>query len=170
MRSNLVPMSFLSPDPEALRDGRQSPAAADICRGVARLLRAHGMASLAEVQLANGRRADVVAIATDGEIWIAEIKSSIEDFRADAKWHDYLGCCDAYYFAVMDDFPRELLPAEHGLIIADEHDAVILREAPHRPMPASRRRAQILRFGLVAAQRLSYATGFAPVDQDWRED
>ena len=58
----------------------------------------------------------------------------------------------------------KIKPAEHGLIIADEHDAVILREAPHRPMPAGRRRAQILRFGLVAAGRLSFATGLAPVE------
>ncbi|MCW5770743.1 MAG: MmcB family DNA repair protein, partial [Rhodospirillaceae bacterium] len=75
-----------------------------------------------------------------------------------------------YYFAVAEDFPRDILPGEHGLIVADEHDAAILREAPHRPMPAARRRAQILRFGLTAAMRLSHATGFVRPDQDWRED
>jgi hypothetical protein len=37
-------------------------------------------------------------------------------------------------------------------------------------MLAARRKAQILRFGLVAASRLSYATGFAPIERDWRED
>ena len=39
-----------------------------------------------EVTLANGRRADVLAIGRNGEIWIVEIKSSIADFRADQKW------------------------------------------------------------------------------------
>src|SRR5262249_38244379 len=118
VKSNLVPMSFLSPGPEPLRDARQSPAAADICRGVARLLRAHGMASLAEVPLANGRRADVVAIATGGEIWIAEIKSSVEDFRADGKWPEYREFCDRLFFAVAPTFPCEMLPLDTGLIVA----------------------------------------------------
>jgi len=66
-----------------VRDGRQSPAAFAICRGVARLLRAHGLAAISELALANGRRADVAAIADSGEIWIVEIKSCLEDFRAD---------------------------------------------------------------------------------------
>jgi hypothetical protein len=66
-------MSFLAPDPEWPADAPQSPAAADICRGVGRLLRAHGMATLMEVPLANGRRvpADTGLIVADrygGEI------------------------------------------------------------------------------------------------------
>lgn len=147
------------------------PGTADrIARGVCRRLAEIGYRSLLEFRVGIGRRADVAALDATGRFVIVEIKSSLADFRADAKWPEYLPCCDAYYFAVADGFPQEILPAEHGLIVADEHDAVILREAPHRPMPAARRKAQILRFGLVAAARLSYTTGFAPVDRDWRED
>lgn len=160
-----LPLGFAEP-----AEPYQSATASRIARGVCRKLGEMGYRTLLEFRVGLGRRADVAALDATGRFVIAEIKSSPADFRADAKWHDYLGCCDAYYFAVMDDFPRALLPAEHGLIVADEHDAAILREAPHRPMPAARRRAQILRFGLVAAGRLSYATGLAPVDQDWRED
>lgn len=147
------------------------PSAADrIARGVCRKLGALGYRTLLEFRVGIGRRADVAGLDAAGRFVIVEIKSSLADFRADAKWPEYLAYCDAYYFAVADGFPQEILPAEHGLIVADEHDAVILREAPHRPMPAARRRAQILRFGLVAAGRLSCATGFAPVERDWRED
>ncbi len=147
------------------------PGTADrIARGVCRRLSELGYRSLLEFRVGIGRRADVAALDATGRFVIVEIKSSLADFRSDAKWPEYLPYCDAYYFAVADGFPQELLPAEHGLIVADEHDAVVLREAPHRPMLASRRKAQILRFGLVAASRLSYATGFAPVDRDWRED
>ncbi len=46
-----------------LEDGRQSAAAAEIGRGAARLLLALGFASLPEVSLANGRRADLLAAA-----------------------------------------------------------------------------------------------------------
>ena len=154
MRSNLVPMSFLSPDPEALRDGRQSPAAADICRGVARLLRAHGMASLAEVQLANGRRADVVAIATDGEIWIAEIKSSIEDFRVDRKWPDYRLHSDRFFFATHPEVPASIFPEECGFILSDGYGAEILRDAPEHRMAAATRKALMLRIARAGAARL----------------
>lgn len=147
------------------------PGTADrIARGVCRRLGEIGYRSLLEFRVGIGRRADVAGLDATGRFIIVEIKSSLADFRADAKWPEYLPYCDAYYFAVADGFPQEILPAEHGLIVADEHDAVILREAPHRPMPAARRKAQILRFGLVAASRLSFATGFAPRDQDWRED
>jgi hypothetical protein len=147
------------------------PSTADrIARGVCRRLGELGYRTLLEFRVGLGRRADVAGLDAAGRFVIVEVKSSTADFRADAKWHDYLGYCDAYYFAVADDFPREILPAEHGLIVADEHDAAILREAPSRTMPAARRRAQILRFGLVAAQRLSFATGYVRPDQDWRED
>ncbi len=160
-----LPLGFAEP-----AEAYQTAAASRIARGVCRKLGEMGYRTLLEFRVGLGRRADVAGLDATGRFIIVEIKSGPADFRADAKWHDYLGCCDAYYFAVMDDFPRAMLPAEHGLIVADEHDAVILREAPHRPMPAARRRAQILRFGLVAAGRLSYASGLAPVDQDWRED
>lgn len=145
-------MSFLSPDPGLPGDTGQT--AADICRGVGRLLRAHGMASLAEVQLGNGRRADVVAIATDGEIWIAEIKSSLEDFRADGKWPEYRAFCDRLFFAVAPAFPREVLPAETGLIVADRYGGEIVREAPEHRLAGARRKAMTLRLVHAAALRL----------------
>jgi hypothetical protein len=147
-------MSFLSPDPDGPRDVGQAPAAADICRGVGRLLRAHGMASLAEVPLANGRRADVVAIATDGEIWIAEIKSSIEDYRADGKWPEYRAFCDRLFFAVAPAFPREVLPADTGLIVADRYGGEVVRDAPEHRLAGARRKAMTLRLVHTAASRL----------------
>src|SRR5579859_4850632 len=60
-----------------------------LARGVCRALLQHGWSVLTEVTLANGRRADVVALAGDGEIAIIEVKSSHEDFRADRKWGEY---------------------------------------------------------------------------------
>ena len=57
--------------------------AVKLSRGAQRLLRSAGLKSLTEVSLPSGRRADLMALGADGEIWIVEIKSSIEDFRAD---------------------------------------------------------------------------------------
>jgi hypothetical protein len=154
VKSSLVPMGFLSPDPDQPRDAGQSPAASDICRGVGRLLRAHGMATLMEVPLANSRRADVVAIAPGGEIWIAEIKSSIEDYRADGKWPEYRAFCDRLFFAVAPAFPREMLPADTGLIVADRYGGEIVREAPEHRLAGARRKAMTLRLVHAAALRL----------------
>src|SRR2546421_3032573 len=89
--------------------------AALLARGVGRALAQLGYASLLEVALANGRRADIMALGRGGEIAIVEIKSSLPDFRADRKWPDYWEFCDRLYFAVAADFPRDLLPAECGL-------------------------------------------------------
>jgi hypothetical protein len=67
-------------------DGRQSETALAVARGTQRLLLALGLSRVAELPLLSGRRADLVALGGDGEIWIVEIKSSIADFRADQKW------------------------------------------------------------------------------------
>ena len=154
MKNNLVPMSFLSPSSHLLHDGCQYHAASDICRGVARLLRAHGMASLGEVALANGRRADVVAVASSGELWIAEIKSSLDDFRTDSKWPEYREFCDRLFFAVAPAFPREVLPADTGLIVADRYGGEVVRDAPEHKLTGARRKAMTLRLVHTAAMRL----------------
>jgi hypothetical protein len=121
---------------------------------VGRLLRAHGLASLAEVPLANGRRADLVAVATDGEIWIAEVKSSPEDYRSDAKWPEYRAFCDRLFFAVAPAFPRDILPVDTGLIVADRYGGEIVREAPEHRLSGARRKAMTLRLVHAAALRL----------------
>src|SRR5450755_1126906 len=108
-----------------------------LARGVCRALQALGYASLLEVALANGRRADVIALGRGGEIAIVEIKTSIADFRADRKWPEYWEYCDRLYFAVASSFPRELISVECGLIIADPFGAAILREAELRPLNAA---------------------------------
>lgn len=112
------------------------------------------MASVTELTLANGRRADIVALSDKGEFWIVEVKSSVADFRADTKWPDYEAFADRLLFAVAPDFPIDILPGETGLILADPYGAAILRPAPLKPLPSARRKAMSLRFARVAALRL----------------
>jgi hypothetical protein len=126
-----------------------------ITRGVCRMLGELGLGTLTEFSLPNGRRADVIGVDRNGRFVIVEVKSCAADFLSDGKWEDYLDYCDRYFFAVAPDFPQELLPAEHGLIVADAFDAVVVREAAETPMHASRRKAQLLRFALTASGRLS---------------
>ena len=76
------------------------PKADDISRGVLRLFAELGLCGLTEMTLANGRRADVVALCQKGQISIVEIKSSVADFRSDQKWPEYQPFCDQFYFAV----------------------------------------------------------------------
>ncbi len=140
--------------PQIPVDRRQSDAALAVARGVRRLLRSLGYSSITELTLASGRRADIVALSGASEILIVEIKSSVADFRTDAKWSEYRAHCDRLFFAVPRDFPVEILPGDAGLILADAYGAGIEREAPeHRLAPASRR-AVLLRFAQAAADRL----------------
>ena len=138
----------------ALADGRQSQTALAIARGTRRLLRALGFSTVTELALSDGRRADIVALSGDGAILIVEIKSSVADFRADAKWRDYAAHCDRLYFAISDATPAEIMPQEAGLILADRFGAAILREAERRPLAPATRRAMLLRFACAAADRL----------------
>ena len=125
-----------------------------LARGIGRALAQRGYASLTEVSLANGRRADVMGLGRAGELVIVEVKSSVQDFRNDVKWPEYREFCDRFYFAVPEDFPREAIPEDCGLIVADGFDAAVLREAPVLALSAARRKAVILRFALLGSERL----------------
>jgi len=140
--------SAISPANPAIDD------AGSLMRGVARLFGERGFACVPELILANGRRADLAALGPKGELAFVEVKSGLADFRADAKWPDYVGFCDSFYFAVSPRFPRDILPDEAGLIVADAYGGAILREAPPRPVKPARRKAVTLRFAHAAAGRL----------------
>ena len=73
-----------------------------------------GFCCVSELPLASGRRADLVALGRDGEIWIVEIKSSVADFRADQKWMDYRMHCDRLFFATTTEVPCEIFPPDTG--------------------------------------------------------
>ena len=126
-----------------------------LARGVVRMLAQHDRPALTEVTLRNSRRADVMAIGRDGTVWIVEVKSSVVDYRSDAKWQEYRDFCDRFFFAVPPDFPAEIIPDDCGLIIADTYDVAIVREAPDLKLNAARRKAVTLRFARMAAERFS---------------
>ncbi|MGP0091854.1 MAG: MmcB family DNA repair protein [Xanthobacteraceae bacterium] len=135
-------------------DGRQSPTALAVGRGSARLLRSLGFCCVSELVLPSGRRADLVALGSAGEIWIVEIKSSVADLRADQKWMDYRLHCDRLFFATTLEVPREIFPPDTGLIVADEYGASIVGEAPEHRLTAAARKSLLLRFAQAAALRL----------------
>jgi hypothetical protein len=132
-----------------------------VTRGAMRLLVDLGYAPLAEVTLPNGRRADLMAVGSKGDILIVEVKSGVEDFRVDVKWPEYRPYCDAFAFAVGPEFPRQILPDEPGLIVADGFGGAVLREASPVPLAGARRRALTLAFARLAAMR---AAGVAVVE------
>jgi hypothetical protein len=136
-------------------DRRQSETALKIARGTARMLRSLGFSCLSELPLPSGRRADLVALNERGEIWIVEIKSSVEDLRADQKWQEYRAHCDRLFFAFTQDLPREIFPRDTGLIVADAYGAHLYCEAPEHRLPAPTRKLMTVRFALAAAQRIN---------------
>ena len=142
-------------DPVPAPDGRQSETALAIARGTARLLRSMGFACISELPLPSGRRADLVAINERGEIWIVEIKSSVEDLRADHKWEDYRAHCDRLFFAFTQALPSEIFPDNTGLIVADAYGAHMVCDAPEHRLPAPTRKLMTVRFGMAAASRIN---------------
>ncbi|MBB4099726.1 MmcB family DNA repair protein [Sphingomonas kyeonggiensis] len=134
--------------------------AADVARGVTRLLLRHDCVALAEVPLEGGRRADLMAIDSRGNIVIVEIKVSRADLLGDGKWTDYLAHCDRFFWAVPEGFDlrpfeqENFLPSRAGLIVADRYDAAVMREAATMPLPAPTRRKCTLAFARRAARRV----------------
>jgi hypothetical protein len=147
------PLRHIAPVPPP--DHRQSDTALAVARGTSRLLRSLGFSCVSEMSLPSGRRADLVAMNARGEIWIVEIKSSVEDLRADRKWHDYRAHCDRLFFAFTAELGCELFPPDTGLIVADAYGAHLHCEAPEHRLPAATRKAMTVAFGLLAARRIS---------------
>ena len=150
MESNARHVSLVPPP-----DRRQSETALAIARGTARLLRSLGFSCISELPLPSGRRADLVALNERSEIWIVEIKSSIEDLRADQKWQEYRAHCDRLFFAFTQELPCEIFPGGTGLIVADAYGAHLQCEAPEHRLPAATRKLMTVRFAMAAAQRIN---------------
>ena len=139
-----------------------SPAcAADVARGVTRLLMRHDLVAMTEVPLDSGRRADLMALDARGQIVVVEVKVSRADLLGDGKWPDYLAHCDRYFWAVPAGFdltPLDtppFLPERTGIIVADRYDAEIVREAHTHPLAAHVRKRCTLAFARRAARRLT---------------
>jgi len=148
--------------PDACVEHPGSPlCAAEVARGVQRLLLRRDLMSMTEVPLDNGRRADVLAVDAKGCLTVVEVKVSRADLMADAKWPDYLACCDRYYWAVPAGFDLGLLdlpgflPARTGVIVADRYDAEVVREAATEALPAHARKRVTLAFARRAARRVT---------------
>jgi hypothetical protein len=115
---------------------------------------AHGLAAVerggAGQRAAGGRG----GVGDSGEIWIVEIKSCLEDFRADQKWPEYRAFCDRLFFAVAPGFPREVLPEDAG---PHRRRPLWRRDpapAPEHKLAGARRKAMTLRLLRAAAFRL----------------
>jgi hypothetical protein len=149
-------MTSPSPPPAGPESGESDRRLAEeLALGLCRAFAEAGQGALTEFTLANGRRADLMAIDGKGRVTIVEIKSSRQDFQADQKWRDYLEFCDSFFFAVAAEFPIELLPPDVGVIVADRYGAHWLRpSAPLPPLAAARRKALLLRFAMLASGRL----------------
>jgi hypothetical protein len=98
-----------------------------------------------------GRRLDAWAMPrswTETTITGYEIKASTKDFRRDHKWRDYLGLCNAFYFATpVGVIDRDELPPEAGLIELAGGRLLRKKAAPTRDadIPASMFRGLLMR-------------------------
>jgi hypothetical protein len=126
-----------------------------IRKGVLRVLATRDFYALPEVTVRSGRRADLMAVSRTSEIWIIEIKSSIEDFRADRKWPEYRSFCDRLLFATLPDVPEEIFPEDAGLIVADGYGGAVIREAPSHPLAAARRKDLLTRLARLGSARIA---------------
>jgi hypothetical protein len=140
-----------------------------ITDAIARMFVERGDACLREFTLQTGRRVDIIAIDGGGEITIVEVKSSRQDFLSDRKWHEYPEWADRFYFAVADDFSRDILPDadQCGIIITDGFDCLEWREAPISRLATQRRGHLMRRIAHVAMRRLEFTgTGETPVPSE----
>ncbi|MBP0466399.1 MmcB family DNA repair protein [Roseomonas sp. PWR1] len=126
-----------------------------ITRAAIRFCLLRRWAPVEQVPLPDGRRADVLALLPDGDFVILEVKSGARDFLSDRKWPDYRAWCDRLFFAVDLDFPQDLLPEDVGLVVADDREPALLREAPEHRLAPARRRSLLHRHATLAALRLA---------------
>lgn len=145
------------------QDGRQSERALAVRVGVERYFAEMSWATLPELTLKSGRRADIVALSPKGDIIIVEIKSSVEDLRADTKWPDYRPFCDNLWFATLPDVPADIFPIDAGFMIADAYGAELKREGEGERLSPAARKALHLRFARASALRLARCCAHAGI-------
>ena len=133
--------------------------ATDVARGIGRLFARNDIWCLAEMPLANGRRADLIGVDARGQIVIVEIKVARADLLGDSKWADYRDFCDRFYWGVPPGLDRAPLdsaafqPERCGVIVADGYDGEILRPAPLEPLAPARRKALTQKLARVVLRR-----------------
>ncbi len=139
-----------------------------------RLFAQAGLTVLAEVPLPGGRRADLLAIDTKGQITIVEVKVSRADLHGDGKWPDYCDWCDRFFWALADGLDPAILdtppyrPDMAGLIIADRYGAAVVRDAAVEPIAPARRKAELLRVARLAMRRVMLAAD-PDLAADWAD-
>lgn len=144
-----------------LVDGRQSETAMEIRSGMIRYYSKLNHVILPEFPLATGRRADLVTLDSKGFFTIIEIKSSIEDYKVDNKWHEYKEHCDKFLFATHPKVLKEIFPEDEGLFIADKFGAHEVREPNEFRLAPARRKALTLRFARLAARQLNRVSNYS---------
>lgn len=80
-------------------------------------------------------RADFLALNTKREIIIVEVKSCVQDFRTDKKWHKYLPYCNKLYFALPFDVWEKLkseIPKGIGVMVTNDYGMTIVQCAKRR--------------------------------------
>jgi hypothetical protein len=160
-RRNANPVKKRDENPDDRHDmtNGASLTAARITAAVARLFLDHGNACIREFTVRTGRRADLMVLGPKRDITIIEVKSSRQDFTSDQKWQEYIEWADRFYFAVAEDFPRDILPGPDicGIIITDGFDCHIVQEAPASKLAGTRRTHLVTRLAHVAMRRLEWA-------------
>lgn len=99
-----------------------------------------------------------MAVSPKGEILIVEIKVSAADLKGDRKWHHYRDYADRFAWAVPPHLAGHLeedrfAPDACGLLVADRHEALWVRDACVQPLAPARRKAVTLMFARAGAER-----------------
>lgn len=78
-------------------------------------------------------RFDAAAYSAAGDFTVFEVKSSLADFSADAKYQRYLRICAALYFVFPKGaIPHDKIPSDCGILEAEEAgDRLSLRRHPY---------------------------------------
>ena len=134
-------------------------ATARVLKGASLFLTQNDFLWLPEFRVKSGRRMDLLGLSPKGQFWTLEIKSSVEDFRVDNKWPEYLDYCDLFSFAVSPDFPTEILPNDVGIVITDGYEAFEKRKPLKTAgLSGGARKSLLIRFGRTAASRAARAS------------
>jgi hypothetical protein len=78
-------------------------------------------------------RADVLALNMQCELIIAEVKSSIADYKSDKKWHNYKLYSDKFYFVFYVDVYEKLklsnsLPKDCGILVVSSNKDIACKQ------------------------------------------
>ena len=112
-----------------------------------------GYKVLSEFALPNKKRVDIIAINSEKEIIIVEVKSNKNGIKNDKKWKNYLNYCNYFYFACNGKLKDLNFYKNIGIIQNTASNIKIIKKSKYKKLSENKKNKLIFKIALSATSK-----------------